>query len=512
MDTKLLLVKSITLLYLESVTKNSGVHSNELVNTILAMIKMPESAVVSDFGRDPLIALRETARWMASNPHDYTYDKNELLQRLRVNVNNDDSLYDAFVAGIDAPYEDEDALRRVCFSYRDMLRSYERQTKIREAIKQAHVKTSFQADSIDWNHFLKDFITQLEPLAQTDSGAHLHPSVVSDIIFSDPDSVREAFARGVEELDLNGIIRFGWQGLNRMFGSNGGGRRGEMMVVAALQHNFKSGTALEMFKSAALYNKPFMRDPTKKPLLMRISFENTIELDIINLYKSLVENETGIFVDPREIDVDSATRYVLERLQVNGYHISMCHIDPSNFTFHDLFDRVEKFEAQGYEVHMLNLDYLAMMSKKGCAQGPAGVEVRDLFRRVRNFILKKGIFCVTPHQLSPDAKRLVRMGVENFVQEIANKGYYDSCTTLDQEVDIEMYQHIVVVNGEAYLTFQRGKHRKVGITPERDKYFVYKFQQVGTIPDDVMGPDMSRRSVGGKTMAEGGGSAWYATV
>jgi hypothetical protein len=209
-----------------------------------------------------------------------------------------------------------------------------------------------------------------------------------------------------------------------MFGTNGGARRGEMMVIGALQHNFKSGTALEMFKSAALYNRPYMRDPNKKPMLMRISFENPIEMDIINLYKSLAENETGIYIEPKEIDIDHATRYVIERLQVNGYHLSMCHIDPSDYTYHDLFDRIEKFEAEGYEIHMLNVDYLAMMSKKGCAAGPAGVEIRDLYRRVRNFIAKKGIFFVTPHQLSPDAKRagayVVATGRSDYPNQVNN--------------------------------------------------------------------------------------------
>lgn len=508
MDTKLLLVDAITLLYRESQIASKANNSADLVNTILSHIKLPDSTVVSDFGRDPLAALRETARWMTGMCVDYTYDKSELLQRLRVNVGNDDALYDAFVGGMATEY-DQDSLIGVCHRYRDRLRQYISRVQVCKIIKEAHTKCAFQSNSIDWRHFVKELRSELEPFNNIEAMETTHPSVVSDIIFTEPDGVMAAFERGVKELDTRGVLRFGWQGLNRMFGTNGGARRGEMMVIGALQHNFKSGTALEMFKSAALYNTPYMRDPNKKPMLMRISFENPIEMDIINLYKSLAENETGIYIEPKEIDIDHATRYVIERLQVNGYHLSMCHIDPSDYTYHDLFDRIEKFEAEGYEIHMLNVDYLAMMSKKGCAAGPAGVEIRDLYRRVRNFIAKKGIFFVTPHQLSPDAKRLTRMGIDNFVQEIANKGFYDGCTTIDQEVDIELYQHIVQINGESYLTFQRGKHRKSGITREVDKYFVYKFQQVGTIPDDVLGVDMSRRAVGGTTVSEGGENPWW---
>lgn len=155
------------------------------------------------------------------------------------------------------------------------------------------------------------------------------------------------------------------------------------------------------------------------------------------------------------------------------------------------------------------LDYLNMMSKRGCTMGAQGQDVRDLFRRTRNFTSKKGIACVTPHQLSTEALQLVRMGAENFVQEIANKAYWDSCKTIAQEVDMEIYQHIVKVNDESYLAIQRGKHRKVSITNPRDLYTVYKFEKIGGIVDDLFGKDMSRKTIGGSTMADGGGDTWF---
>lgn len=510
MDTKLLLVKLITLLYLESKLPDKSNPSTALATAILTHIKLPDNYTGNDFGRDPLIAMRETARWMVSNPVDTVYDTKEFLQRLRVNVNNDHGLFDAFYSSIGTDYE-ENALKHTILTYRRILNEYINQAKVKDILKNAYTKAWFQTDGVDWRFFVKEINESLEPFSSISSVEVTHPSVVSDIMFTSPDDVKNVFNRSIKELDSTGIIKFGWQGLNRMFGPTGGARRGEFIVIGALQHNFKSGTTLEMFKSAAIYNIPRLRDPSKKPLLMRISFENPIEKDMTDLYRSLVENETGIFCDPRHIDTDEATRFVIDRLQNRGWYINMCHIDPSEFTYRDLFERIERFEADGYEVVMLNMDYLPMMSKKGCAQGPAGVEIRDLYRRVRNFTAKRGIITITPHQLSTDAKQLTRLGIDNFVQEIANKGYYDGCRTIDQEVDMEIYQHIVKVNGESYLTFQRGKHRKpLGIiTPDRDLYTVYKFEVVGTIPDDVEDIDKSRRTVGGKTINEGGDSAWY---
>lgn len=105
---------------------------------------------------------------------------------------------------------------------------------------------------------------------------------------------------------------------------------------------------------------------------------------------------------------------------------------------------------------------------------------------------------MTPHQLSTGAKQLVREGhTSDFVKEIANKGYYAGSGQIDQEVDLEIYIHIVKFNGYSWLTVQRGKHRIPGITKAEDLFCVMKFEDVGTIPDDINGPDRSTRKVGG---------------
>ncbi|MNI08789.1 hypothetical protein D3C87_1297640 [compost metagenome] len=75
---------------------------------------------------------------------------------------------------------------------------------------------------------------------------------------------------------------------------------------------------------------------------------------------------------------------------------------------------------------------------------------------------------------------------------------------------MEISIHIEKFNGESFLTCQRGKHRKVTITPEKDLYCVLKFEKIGNIPDDVNGPDRSVRKVGGRPANDGGSSnVWW---
>lgn len=506
MDPKLLLVKIITLLYRESQLENNTGNSAQLARSVLATIKLPENTMDTDRGREVLVGLRSTALWMIDNPVSQKYDKVVMLQRIRVNVGEDEGLYEAFVSGFE-DISDENVIKKHILEYRDTLNSHIKHGRVEEVLKEASQKVLFRKETVDWNNFVRDVIEQLEPLAKDADIAH-HPAIVDQVDLSEIDQIERLMNQAQEEIATDGIIKLGWQGINRMTGDHDGIRRGEMVLVGALQHNFKTGFTLNAFKQACLYNVPYMRDPNKIPLNVHLSLENNLLDNIMQLYVSLKENETGELVDIRSVDTKQAAAYVNARLQETGYKIKMLRVDPSEFGFRDLFDLVTKWESEGYEIHFLVCDYLNMMSKRGCQQGPAGFEVRDLFRRTRNFMSPRGIAFMTPHQLSSEAKSMVRGNIDNFVQEIANKGYYDSCRLIDQEVDLEFNIHIEKVQGEKWLTIQRGKHRKISITPEKDLYCVYKFQAVAGIPDDVNGEDLSLRKICGSKDG-GGGDNWW---
>ncbi len=509
MDTKLLLVKAITLLYRESLLVPRVTSSAPMVNDILVVIKLPDSYTTGDFGRDPLVSLRETARVMAQHPEGWVYNKTELLQRLRVNCNADEALYESFLAGIDLPLEG-DALKGTCIAYRRSLETFLAQGKIKAILKKYHTMATFQSNSVDWRNLVRDIKDELEPYNNIDDGVtHGNKHAITRINFSDYDSVRGVLQRSHDELDVSGVFRMGLQGVNRMLGPHGGLRRGESLLTSALKSNYKSGMCLDMFRWAAIYNTPMLLDPERKPLLVRMSLENSVEQDIRALYKSLAENETQLPVDTDAVDIDEATRYVIAEMTRSGFYVDMSRYDPTEMTYHDLFEIIEGFESDGFEVQFASIDYLNCLSKRGCAAGPAGVDIKDLYRRVRNFFSIRKTTFITPHQLSSEAKMLLRGNASDFVKEVVDKGYYEGCKSLDTEPDLEIHQHIVLVNGVKYLTLQRGKHRKVGETNLNDLYTVYKFEDYANIPDDINGPDRSRRSVGGGTAHEGGAAAWW---
>jgi hypothetical protein len=287
----------------------------------------------------------------------------------------------------------------------------------------------------------------------------------------------------------------GWQDLNKML--QGGFRRGESWVVGALQHKYKTGFTLSLFKQIAIYNKPAMVTVGKKPLLLRISFEDELVNNIKFLYQNLYENEFGETPDVKNTDLKVMSKYVKEKMEVNGYHVKMLRVNPSDWTYKDIQNTIMEYEANGYEVHLLMLDYLNMIPTTGCTQTTSGSDIVDMFLRIRNFCSARKITMITPHQLSTEAKQLVRDNRTDFVKEIAEKGYYAGTKQLDQGLDGELYIHIEKFEGRSYLTVQRGKHRVSDIIPDYDKYTVLPFPKKGGIQDDLGKPLISMSKIGG---------------
>jgi hypothetical protein len=500
MDNKLLLVNSITLLFRESQLPVPHENSSPLVREIVSTIRLPEISVGVDHNAEILAGLKSTALAMCDAPVDHTYELAEILQRLKINTLDEDGLYEALQDGM-APILTETALNRMCVNLRRTLIDYQREKNIGDIINDASAIFKFKRTSItDMRKFVTDVVTRLEPF-QAMGSVMKDPAVVSDIDLDNLDDVTSVYAEVKAQEEGTSILRTGWQGLNRM--TDGGIRRGEEVVIGALQHNFKTGFSLSLFAHFALFNVPVMINPQKKPLLLRISLEDDIKLNFQFLFQYLKENETGEKVEIEKYTDGEMARYVNKRLKVNGYNIKLLRVDPTRWTYRDICNKMIELESDGFEIHVCMLDYLAMVPTTGCTVGATGADIRDMYRRMRNFTNPRGIALITPHQLSTEAKRLIREGRQDFVREIAGKGYYAGCQSLDNEVDLELYIHIEKANGKSYLAVQRGKHRKIKQTPIEDLYCVLPFEDIGSIRFDINGPDTTRKKIGGGPIGSG---------
>lgn len=511
MDAKLIITQAITLLYLESQLSGSEVDSKDLIKDLLKDLKPVEGTLNTEGDRDLINGLRSTVFFICEQKE---LDRRSLLQRLRFVTRGDEELFDIIKDGL---IEDmgEDELRKRILAQNNILARYQKEKKFKEIIRKwtTEVVYSSSEEGINVTTLASRMQTELEnfvfdPNAQ---GVRGIPGVVSVVNCANLGELNDTFKAAEEETSNKGILRTGWQAMNRMLGWHDGFRRGDFVLIGALQHNFKTGMVLKLLQQVVTYNKPYLLNPEKKPLILQISSENALTDNLVSLYEYFYSTATGKQVDPT-VPREVMSEYVKDHAGRNGYHLEMLRIDPTDFTFQNLFQLVWEYETQGYELHAIYMDYLQMLSKEGCFQGPTGSDTRDLFRRVRNFMNKKKITFFTPHQISTEAKYLLRVGCDSFVKEIVNKGYYDSCKTIDQEVDVEILIHKVEVDDAAYLEMHRGKHRKSGlITPPKDLYTVLPFNPGGWggILDDLNGGDTSSKKPGAKPAHEGGGTEWY---
>jgi hypothetical protein len=483
MDDSLVLVKIITVLYLESQGTKGRDTSAKLSKQILEKIKTNENQVSLIDGRDTTAALKQTALYMVDFIDNGSFDREDLLQRLRVNCIGNEELFRCFEQVIGQTYSPED-LKKQTVALRKSLQGLVREIKITDIVKKAYTDITWGREKIDsLDHYLVKLGTDLEPFHK--KGTDEDPAVISHVDFESTEMVSSSYTELQKSQNDEGILRTGWKAMN--IALQGGFRRGEEWIVPALPHKNKTGLTLSLFKQIAMYNTPYMLDKTKKPLLLRITFEDELPTNMRYLYDNIIFNRTRQMPDITGVTADEMAREVISTMRQTGYSIIMRRVNPSAWTFKNLFDYVLDLEAKGYEIHMVMIDSLYLMSTAGCEEGPSGHALRDLFRRFRNFFSARKTTVITPHQLSTESKQLIRDGHQDFVKALPGKGYFAISKQLDQEVDGEVYLHIEKFNKEHYFTILVGKHRGVPMIDEDLKYVVFKFPKKGApIPDDLM--------------------------
>lgn len=511
MDVKLLMVKTITVIYLSTKVKEVNHDIHKIVGNVLKAVKPPERAIREELTHDTANQLRQCAVRMLDESTASSFNEDELTQRFKIITNNETALYNGLESMLlrDEEYDHDRVRARVESEIWNIRRILD-QDEVAKVARDWSMKLAWNPENVNWSSLIEDVkkdFEKFQSLSGTTRTLADHPAIMSIIDFDAMDKVEEMLVRAKEEWSVEGVLKCGFQGINRMCGEPGGFRRGETLLIGALRHNYKTGFSRDLFISIPLCNTPYMNDETKKPLNLRMSFEDSAKDDIIQIYKRLRGALDKTYVETKDIDAKEAAKYVYDKLSVNGYHNQILEIDPGLFSLEAIVETIEDYERRGFEIHHLNIDYLAMLTKNGEEGGDSLTNViQTLFTRLRNVCRRKNIFLSTPHQLGTDAKALQKEGVADFVKKVVGKSFYDACKRIDQEVDLEITIHKEKVNEDFYMTMARGKHRGVNNTPFVDQYCVYMFDPELGLPFDFWGDDESRRKTGGDTMAEGGGA------
>ena len=459
-------------------------YSIDLVKTIVELFSRESKPLLG--GETVLIdSLIELLNSMVNDIE--SYDLTSVVDSLSMLMKDHQSLFNSVSKSLNKELT-ESGLKKSIVSVRIQLNNYYREIEVKKRISRANFELGSGKFEGNFKDYIDGLVLQLDSLNTKVS--EKTPGVVTEIDIED-DSMTEVLS-SVKSLDEgSGKMKTGWKELNTMLG--GGWRRGEMAMIESLPHNYKSGLSQSLFLQASRHNQPMLIDKNKKPLNIYISFEDDAEVFGAFMYKYLYFEEHRKLPEIDNVTPTEMHKYMKERLKVNGFHVKMLRINPTDWSFKDLFNYILKLEADGYEIHQCIIDYLSKLPPTGCI-GKGGVEYRDLYDRCRQFFSPKKITLITPHQVSTEAKQLIRNGISrlNFVKEIVEKGYTELSKQLDQVVDIEIAIAIAYMNKKPVLTMQRGKHRGAGILDDKDKYQILKFPYKAPIPpniDDVDGDD-----------------------
>lgn len=499
-DQKVLLLKTIALLYRESTLTEKSDNSSEIAKKVNASVQTPTIMVGRSSEIDMVSGLKRILSSMCENSSNYEYSVDTLLTDIRQACSDDLPLVDNFERTLSKDMSESDAKLSV-INLRDTINDYFKDREVMSLFNKSIVEYRDKDKIPDLKKWFAELVGNLEPYTITSE--EKDPNVNAAIDFTNPGSVSSVVDSMLEMADDSALLVTGWQGLNAAL--DGGFRPGEQWVFGAMEHNWKTGTSLSIFRQIVQYNEAkTVHNHDRKPCLLRISLEDTAEMNMQFLFKSIYENENpGQLVTDQEFEPQYIKDYVTKFMNQNGWSVFMFEMNPSSMTYKDICNEVLKLEARGYEVRLCMLDYLMKITTVGCRQGAQGVDLLNLYEKIKAFMIQRKCTMITPHQLSSDTKAKVREGTDNFVKEMLRAGYYAGTKQLAQVIDGEIFMNIEYdKNGEAYMTFQRGKHRKIRQTPIEFLYFVLKFIKGGVILDDLGKPNTTRKKVGGPTMAE----------
>jgi len=329
---------------------------------------------------------------------------------------------------------------------------------------------------------MSDMVEQFQKLISKKK--HSTNGLVEEVdLDSSDDVLLDIINRIKKKRDSKYVYQVGWECINRML--QGGLRLGEFTSIAGLQHNYKTGFTFSLFAQVPTINKPVMRFEDKKPLIALFSLEDDSENVFEFLYKYLkITFDNEVIEDMNKLDDKDVKNYIKEKMTMNGWSVKILRMDPNDITYKDIQNKIEMWNMEGYDTQVVFVDYLSQVRKDGLNMTTAGSELKDLFKKMRNYASINKISFVTPHQISTEANQLLRNGMPpiEFVKQIANKNYYDGSRRLGQEMDLELYIHIATVNKKPVLTVQRGKHRGHPNIPMDDKYAMLSFVIENKVP------------------------------
>lgn len=497
MNTKQMLCTALAVLHTESLLAKPN-KDHELIKRLLREARLPEF-VEEDDERAALIVIKEIITSIIEG--EVEFDVATILRQIKLETTQNKPFYESvkeYLSIDDLPEDSEERLKALDKTV-NALYYQVRQGLSTIALRQSLGKAFGALNGTDTRSDLTETLDSLKSniSSYTERSHNKIPSLISTLNTGKPSHFIQVFDSIAEKAAGNGL-KTGWQDMNKMLGV-AGGLAEEMVLMPALPHNCKSLFSLLTSISVPLFNSPeeVMKGikGTKQPIIIDLSLENENDINLSYAYQAIhghfegtapdMNMATGTAEEKAE-KTNTMSNYFCSMMERNGWRYEFQKHTNDNFRVHYLQDIISQANRDGYHVVGIRADYLGTINKAGHGNGIAGSDIKEIYRIARNIqVVKNRGFILAPHQISPEGKRLRAIDEASFVKNLPGRGLYDTCSSLDNEADAELYFGKRSVEGKWYLEVQRGKHRTIIDTPEKDRYTVIPFADVGILPWDV---------------------------
>lgn len=502
MSNLLILVKILTALY-----QSKKVNDNNLVNELVELLKSVPISTTDVFVQDKKTEedIRATIDWILEQPDGEPIIKSMLLQRVIEFTKDATELKQSIEFGLEE-YPTEERTRQIIYKHINEIRENQEQDKFNKAFKKKIKDFHFG----EVKHLKKEDWIALSDLIQekinSNYGGEKQTEVIASINSENTDSFNAIIEQAKAESSKDGVLKLGIQGLNKALEPDGGLRRSKTYLINALTNRGKSFTLGHILASVGLYNKPMLRNKSKIPTVVLDSAEDSLDLIITRMFKLFYAAKHGELKDFNSTPAEEIIEVIVSGFKDNGWHLIINQIEANKDNFFKFCDRIRALELRGHEIILYAYDYAALMELDGIQGDSKSDRLQLLIRKMRAFTMHRGICLVTPHQLNPDAKKMLRESDDDsevyFAREVAGKSMTETSTKLTNEVDVEITIHVAKTNVKNYFTFCTGKQRGEGCDP-RDRFGIYDLDPVMGLVHDFGGKPQFRKSISNKLNSNG---------
>lgn len=272
------------------------------------------------------------------------------------------------------------------------------------------------------------------------------------------DTIKETYKRAANPKKK---LSTGMQGMNEMLG--GGFESGRIYIYFGLPGEGKSSVVLNLMYQIKKYNRDFQcKDPTKRPCVVLLTMENTVEESIERLFAMATDKESMT-----DFDVDAVIKMLKEVGELtitddNPIDIIIKYKPTNSVDTGYMYTLCDDLEDQGYEVIAFFQDYIGRI-RSSQHLADTRLEYGAVTDDFKVFAQVKDIPVISVSQLNRDASKRIDDGRQSnkmdLVRALGRSNISESMLVLNNIDCGFMITPEYSSAGEKFLGIQRVKIR-----------------------------------------------------